>query len=95
MPAAQFISYEALEGVKQIVVNSDRKTKDLLKEIQNSYEYRKTEVLDGKLEETTGWAEADISYEQQREELGLMPMDYYDGVKSGPYSDIGLIKGRK
>ena len=95
MPAAQFISYDSLAGVKQIVVNADRKTNNLFDEIQNSYEYRKEEVFEGRLEETTGWEKDEISYEQQREELGLMPMDYYDNAKSGPYNDIGLIKSRK
>ena len=97
MPAARFVSCQELKGsinFQQIRINPDRKTKDLLKEIQKSYEYRMKEVFAGKLEETSGWTEADITYEQQRENLGLMPMDYYDDKKNGPYDDIGLIKER-
>ena len=98
MPAARFVSCQELKGeinFQQVRINPDRKTKVLLKEIQNSYDYRMKEVFAGKLEETSGWAEADITYEQQRENQGLMPMDYYDDAKCGPYDDIGLIKGRK
>ena len=54
-----------------------------------------SEIFDGKLEETAGWAKEDITYEQNAEAEGLMPMDYYDGAKNGPYNSIGLIKGRK
>lgn len=98
MPAARFVSCQELKGTinfQQVRINPDRKTKNLLKEIQKSYDYRMKEILTGKLEETSGWAEADIPYEKQREKLGLMPMDYYDDKKSGPYEDIGLIKGKK
>ncbi|MBO4318992.1 MAG: PD-(D/E)XK nuclease family protein [Treponema sp.] len=98
MPAARFVSCQELKGAinfQQVRINPDRKTKDLLKEIQKSYDYRMKEVLSGKLEETTGWTQDAITYEKKREELGLMPMDYYDDMKSGPYDDIGLIKGRK
>lgn len=98
MPAARFVSCQELKGkinFQQVRINPDRKTKDLLKEIQKSYDYRMKEVFAGKLEETTGWTEGEITYEQQRENQGLMPMDYYDDAKCGPYDDIGLIKGRK
>ena len=98
MPAARFVSCQELNGnihFQQVRINPDRKTKDLLKEIQKSYDYRMKEVFAGKLEETTGWTEGEITYEQQRENQGLMPMDYYDDAKCGPYDDIGLIKGRK
>jgi hypothetical protein len=66
-----------------------------LKEIQGSYKYRIEELSEGKLEETTGFEEQDIDYEKERDELGLLPMDYYKGLKSGPYENIGLIKERK
>ena len=95
MPAAQFISYEELHGVKQIMVQPERKNIDLLKEIQNSYEYRKDEVFKGKLEEATGWGQEKITYEQKRDEEERMPLDYYNEEKCGPYSDVGLIKSRK
>ncbi|MBO4628375.1 MAG: hypothetical protein J5687_00340 [Treponema sp.] len=98
MPQAKFISCNDFEGAinfQQVRQNPERKIKNLLKEIQNSYDYRMKEILEGKLEETTGWAEEDITYEQQREDQGLMPMDYYNNVKNGPYDDIGLLKGRK
>lgn len=95
MPAAQFISYEELNGVKQIVVQPERKNKDLLKEIQNSYEYRKDEVFKGNLEEATSWTEDKILYEKKRDEEERMPLDYYEEEKCGPYSDVGLIKRRK
>ncbi len=96
MPAARFVSCQELQGnFQQVRINPDRKTKDLLKEIQKSYDYRMKEIFEGKLEETTGWAEDAITYEQQRENQGLIPMDYYDDAKCGSYDDIGLIKGRK
>ena len=98
MPAARFVSCQELKGAinfQQVRINPERKTKDLLKEIKKSYEYRKEEVFAGKLEETTGWKEDAITYEQKRDELGLMPMDYYEDKKSEPYDNIGLIKGRK
>ena len=68
---------------------------NLKTERRKSYDYRKEEVFAGKLEETTGWTEDAITYEQRRDELGLMPMDYYEDKKSEPYDNIGLIKGRK
>ena len=98
MPAARFVSCQELKGAinfQQVRIYPDRKTKNLLKEIQKSYDYRMKEIFAGKLEETAGWTEDAITYEQQREDQGLMPMDYYDNKKSGPYDDIGLIKGRK
>ena len=64
MPAARFVSCQELKGAinfQQVRINPERKTKDLLKEIQKSYEYRKEEVLAGKLEETTGWTEDAIT----------------------------------
>ena len=98
LPLARFVSTSDLKGainLSHILIESERARKDLLKEIQNSYKYRKEEILSGKLEETAGWAKEDITYEQQRDDLGLLPMDYYDNAKTGPYNPIAVIKGRK
>ena len=98
LPLARFVSISDLKGainLSHILTESERASKDLLKEIQNSYKYRKEEILSGKLEETAGWAKEDITYEQQRDDLGLLPMDYYDNAKTGPYNPIAVIKGRK
>ncbi|WP_237706511.1 PD-(D/E)XK nuclease family protein, partial [Treponema sp. JC4] len=98
LPLAKFVSTSDLKGtinLNHILTESERAGKDLLKEIQSSYKYRKDEIISGKLEETSGWAEENISYERQREDLGLLPMDYYDNAKTGPYNPIAVIKGRK
>ena len=98
LPLARFVSTSDLKGainLSHILTESERASKDLLKEIQNSYKYRKEEILSGKLEETAGWAKEDITYEQQRDDLGLLPMDYYDNAKTGTYNPITVIKGRK
>lgn len=98
LPLARFVSTSDLKGainLSHILAESERASKDLLKEIQNSYKYRKEEILSGKLEETAGWAKEDITYEQQRDDLGLLPMDYYDNAKTGTYNPITVIKGRK
>ncbi|MCR5762705.1 MAG: PD-(D/E)XK nuclease family protein [Treponema sp.] len=98
LPLAKFVSTSDLKGAinfKHILTNSERVGKDLLKEIQNSYKYRRDEIFSGKLEETAGWAEEEISYEQQREDLGFLPMEYYENKKNGPYNPIAVIKGRK
>lgn len=104
LPLAQFASTAYLKGemdFNHVLANSDRASKDIIAEIQNSYEYRKDEILSGKLEENAGWEEPDISYEQKRDDLGLLPMDYYEDskthkrYKSGPYEQIAVIKGRK
>lgn len=98
LPLARFVSTSDLKGainLSHILIESERASKDLLKEIQNSYKYRKEEILSGKLEETADWAKEDITYEQQRDDLGLLPMDYYDNAKTGPYNPIAVIKGRK
>lgn len=98
LPLAKFVSTSNLRGainLSHILTESERAGKELLKEIQSSYKYRKEEILSGKLEETTGWTKEDISYEQQREELGLLPMDYYNNEKTGTYNPIAVIKGRK
>lgn len=98
LPLARFVSTSDLKGainLSHILTESERASKDLLKEIQNSYKYRKDEILSGKLEETADWAKEDITYEQQRDDLGLLPMDYYDNAKTGPYNPIAVIKGRK
>ena len=98
LPLARFVSTSDLKGainLSHILTESERASKDLLKEIQNSYKYRKEEILSGKLEETAGWAKEDITYEQQRDDLGLLPMDYYDNAKTGTYNPIAVIKGRK
>ena len=98
MPLSKFVSVQELKGeinFSQVIVNYERASKDLLKEIQGSYKYRIEELSEGKLEETTGFEEQDIEYEQVREEFELLPMDYYENKKSGSYQDIGLIKERK
>ena len=98
LPLARFVSTSDLKGainLSHILAESERASKDLLKEIQNSYKYRKEEILSGKLEETADWAKEDITYEQQRDDLGLLPMDYYDNAKTGTYNPITVIKGRK
>ena len=98
LPLARFVSTSDLKGainLSHILTESERASKDLLKEIQNSYKYRKEEILSGKLEETAGWAKEDITYEQKRDDLGLLPMDYYDNAKTGTYNPITVIKGRK
>ncbi|MBR1721705.1 MAG: PD-(D/E)XK nuclease family protein, partial [Treponema sp.] len=98
MPAARFVSLDELKGsvnLQQVQVKVERKDACLLKEIQKSYEYRMDEIFQGKLEETTGWPKEEITYEKNTEKNGLMPMDYYDNRKNGPYESIGLIKGRK
>ena len=98
LPLARFVSTSDLKGainLSHILTESERAGKDLLKEIQNSYKYRKEEILSGKLEETAGWAKEDITYEQKRDDLGLLPMDYYDNAKTGTYNPIAVIKGRK
>ena len=98
LPLARFVSTSDLKGainLSHILTESERAGKDLLKEIQNSYKYRKEEILSGKLEETADWAKEDITYEQKRDDLGLLPMDYYDNAKTGTYNPIAVIKGRK
>lgn len=98
LPLARFVSTSDLKGainLSHILTESERASKDLLKEIQNSYKYRKDEILSGKLEETADWAKEDITYEQKRDDLGLLPMDYYDNAKTGTYNPIAVIKGRK
>ena len=84
MPLSKFVSVQELKGeinFSQVIVNYERASKDLLKEIQGSYKYRIEELSDGKLEETTGFEEQDIEYEQVREEFELLPMDYYENKK--------------
>ena len=98
LPLARFVSTSDLKGainLSHILTESERASKDLLKEIQNSYKYRKDEILSGKLEETADWAKEDITYEQKRDNLDLLPMDYYDNAKTGTYNPIAVIKGRK
>ena len=98
LPLARFVSTSDLKGainLSHILTESERAGKDLLKEIQNSYKYRKEEILSGKLEETADWVKEDITYEQKRDDLGLLPMDYYDNAKTGTYNPIAVIKGRK
>lgn len=104
MPDAQFISTQDLKentNLKQVFVIPERRNKDLLKEVQHSYDYRKDEIFSGRLEENSGWEKDYISYEQEIEHLELMPMEYYENkqnhtiTKNAPYEDIGLIKGRK
>lgn len=98
LPLARFVSISDLKGainLSHILTESERASKDLLKEIQNSYKYRKEEILSGKLEETADWAKEDITYEQKRDDLDLLPMDYYDNAKTGTYNPIAVIKGRK
>jgi hypothetical protein len=98
LPLARFVSTSDLKGainLSHILTESERAGKNLLKEIQNSYKYRKDEILSGKLEETADWAKEDITYEQKRDDLGLLPMDYYDNAKTGSYNPIAVIKGRK
>jgi hypothetical protein len=81
----------------------DRKNKKLLKEIQNTYEYRKDQIFEGKLEETSGMEQGSFGYDQIYEEQKLLPMDYkfdYDNkitIKKFPYPDenIDFLKSRR
>ena len=98
LPVAKFVSTANLKGainLSHILINSDRVSKDILKEIQNSYKYRMEEILAGKLEETKDWTKEQITYEQQRENFGLLPMEYYKEAKSGPFNEVKVIKARK
>ena len=106
MPDAQFISYNELKGnvhLKQMYIMPERKSKRLLKEIQNTYEYRKDQIFEGKLEETSGMEQGSFGYDQIYEEQKLLPMDYkfdYDNkitIKKFPYPDenIDFLKSRR
>ncbi len=104
LPLAQFLSIGYLKGsikFNHILTESGRVDKDIIAEIQNSYKYRKDEILSGRLEENTDWEDSDVSYEQKIDDLGLLPMDYFEDkkthkrYKSGAYDQVAVIKGRK
>ena len=106
MPDARFVSYNKLEGdinLDQIYIESKRKTSNLLKEIQNTYTFRKEQIFEGKLEETGNWDQGTLEYEGLIKDKELMPVDYYEIKtehairKSGPYPDanMDLLKDRK
>ena len=105
MPDAKFLSYSRLEGdidLQQIYIEPERKASNLLKEIQNTYKFRKEQIFDGKLEETSNWDQGSMEYEGFVEDEGLIPVDYYENKtehavrKSGPYPDanLDLLKDR-
>ena len=98
MPAAKFVSSKELKGAinfQKVELDPERKGKNLLEEIQKSYDYRKKEISEGKLEENSNWEKEDITYENQIDSHEFMPVDYYKGKKSGAYNDIGVLKSRK
>ena len=104
---ARFISCQNFlsDGInlQQVYVSSERKAKKLLKELQNTYEYRKEQIFDGSLEETSNLEEGKFNYEQIYEKQEFLPPDYYydkDSKKTrkkGPYPDenLDLLKSRK
>ena len=75
----------------------------LLKEIQNTYTFRKDQIFAGTLEETSNWDQGTMEYEGLIADKGLVPVDYYEIKqpyairKSGPYPDanMDLLKDRK
>ena len=106
MPDAKFISYNKLEGdinLQQMYIEPERKTSNLLKEIQNTYTFRKDQIFAGTLEETSNWDQGTMEYEGLIADKGLVPVDYYEIKqpyairKSGPYPDanMDLLKDRK
>ncbi|MBO4638897.1 MAG: hypothetical protein J5710_04010 [Treponema sp.] len=104
---ARFISCQNFlsDGInlQQVYVSSERKAKKLLKELQNTYEYRKEQIFDGSIEETSDFVAGSFGYDQIYEEQELFPTDYYydsdlkADCKKGPYPDenIDLLKSRK
>lgn len=101
MPKSEFVTLDELSGknVHKTYVQKDRQESDLLKEIQNSYKYRKTEIENGKLEETTGFKKDEMQeiseYEKETEEKMLVPLDYYKKERTAGFSNITELKGRK
>ena len=106
MPDAKFVSYNKFEGninLQQIYIEPERKTANLLKEIQNTYTFRKEQIFNGKLEETSNWDQGTLEYEGLIKDKELMPVDYYEKKsehairKGGPYPDanMDLLKDRK
>ncbi len=101
MPKGEFVTLGKLNGknVHKTYVQKDRQESDLLKEIQNSYKYRKAEIENGKLEETSGFKKDEMQeiseYEKETEDKMLVPLDYYKKERSSGFSNITEIKGRK
>ena len=96
MPEAKFLSYNEFKGdfnLQQMYIEPERKTSNLLKEIQNTYNFRKEQIFEGKLEETSNWDEGTMEYEGLIEDKGIIPVDYYENKtehvfrKIGPYPD--------
>lgn len=105
MPDAKFISYSKLEGdinLQQTYIENERRSSNLLKEIQNTYNFRKEQIFEGKLEVTNDWDQGTMEYEGLIADKGLMPVDYYESRsekairKSGAYPDanMDLLKDR-
>ena len=96
MPEAKFLSYNEFDGdfnLQQMYIEPERKTSNLLKEIQNTYTFRKEQIFDGKLEETSFLEEGTLEYEGLITDKGLFPYEYFttreDPVsrKRGAYPD--------
>lgn len=101
MPKGEFVTLDKLDGknIHKTYVQKDRQESDLLKEIQNSYIYRKAEIENGKLEETTGFKKDEMyeisEYEKETESKMLVPLDYYKNERPQGFTKIKEIKGRK
>lgn len=101
MPKGEFVTLDDLQGknIHKTYVQKERQESDLLREIQNSYEYRKSEIENGKLEETTGFKKDEMQeiseYEKETESKMLVPLDYYKNERMQGFSKITEIKGRK
>ena len=99
LPEVTVISAQAFAGQNVVRVAVKNPDELLLPRIKNSYKYRREQISSGFIEEASGFAPDQISYQNDCDALNLIPLEF-DGSRNpkkrpNQYSDYDFFKTRK
>lgn len=99
IPEVTLVSAQSFVGNNTVKVTVKDADEQLLPKLKNSYKYRRAQIENGFIEEATGFAPNDITYQNDFEDKNLIPLEF-DGKrepKKQPksYPQYEFFKGRK
>ncbi len=99
LPEGTVISAQAFAGQNVVRVAVKNPDELLLPRIKNSYKYRREQISSGFIEEASGFAPDQISYQNDCDALNLIPLEF-DGSRNpkkrpNQYLDYDFFKTRK
>lgn len=99
LPEVTVVSAQNFAGENILQVSVQNPGDELLPKLKNSYEYRRTKIKNGFIEEATGFAPSDIAYQRDVENKNLIPLEFDGKVepKKHPkdYPEYEFFKARK